>query len=69
MFQEGFQIAREPVFERLKRLSGIVLSLGRGLLLSALLIVPAAIAITLEDRGPIFFMQTRIRAKTTGLSA
>jgi hypothetical protein len=33
LFQEGFQIAREPVFERLKRLSDIVLA-ALGLLLA-----------------------------------
>jgi exopolysaccharide biosynthesis polyprenyl glycosylphosphotransferase len=59
LFQEGFQVAREPVFERLKRLSDIVLSLV-GLVPSALLIAPAALAIKLEDGGPVFFLQTRI---------
>jgi exopolysaccharide biosynthesis polyprenyl glycosylphosphotransferase len=59
LFQEGFQIAREPVFERLKRLSDIVLSLI-GLLLSTLPIALAALAIKLEDGGPVLFWQTRI---------
>jgi exopolysaccharide biosynthesis polyprenyl glycosylphosphotransferase len=59
LFQEGFQVAREPVFERLKRLSDIVLSLV-GLLFSMLFIIPAAIAIKLEGGGPVFFWQTRI---------
>jgi exopolysaccharide biosynthesis polyprenyl glycosylphosphotransferase len=59
LFQEGFQIAREPVFERLKRLSDIVLSL-LGLILALPLIALAAAAIKLEDRGPVFFAQTRI---------
>jgi exopolysaccharide biosynthesis polyprenyl glycosylphosphotransferase len=59
LFQEGFQVAREPVFERLKRLSDIVLSLA-GLLLSALPIALAALAIKLEGGGPVFFSQTRI---------
>jgi exopolysaccharide biosynthesis polyprenyl glycosylphosphotransferase len=59
LFQEGFQVAREPVFERLKRLSDIVLSLV-GLLASALPIALAALAIKLEDGGPVFFLQTRI---------
>lgn len=59
LFQEGFQIAREPVFERLKRVSDVVLSL-LGLVLAAPLITLAALAIWLEDRGPIFFHQTRI---------
>lgn len=59
LFQEGFQIAREPVFERLKRAADIVLALF-GLALSAPLIVAAAAAVWLEDRGPPFFLQTRI---------
>jgi len=59
LFQEGFQIAREPVFERLKRLSDIVLA-SVGLLLFAPLFPFAAFAIWLNDRGPIFFHQTRV---------
>lgn len=59
LFQEGFQIAREPVFERLKRVSDIFLSL-LGLLLSAPVIMLGAISIWIEDRGPMFFFQTRI---------
>ncbi|HEX2852266.1 MAG TPA: sugar transferase, partial [Opitutaceae bacterium] len=59
LFQEGFQIAREPVFERLKRLSDVGLALI-GLVLAAPIIALSAIAIWLEDRGPVFFHQTRI---------
>jgi len=59
LFQEGFQIAREPVFERLKRMSDIGLSL-LGLLLAAPLIALGGLAVWLEDRGPVFFSQTRI---------
>ena len=59
LFQEGFQIAREPVFERIKRLSDVVLALG-GLLGSAVVVGAAALAIKLEDGGPVFFAQTRI---------
>ena len=59
LFQEGFQIAREPVFERLKRASDIALSLI-GLLLSAPLVALAALAIKLDDHGPVFFFQTRV---------
>ena len=59
LFQEGFQIAREPVFERLKRISDIVLA-GFGLLVFAPLFPFAALAIWLNDRGPIFFHQTRV---------
>ncbi len=59
LFQEGFQIAREPVFERLKRASDVFLA-ATGLLLSTPLLVACALAIWVEDRGPIFFSQTRI---------
>jgi exopolysaccharide biosynthesis polyprenyl glycosylphosphotransferase len=59
LFQEGFQIAREPVFERLKRLSDIALAL-LGLLLSAPFIALGALAVWLEDRGPVFFFQQRV---------
>ena len=59
LFQEGFQIAREPVFERLKRASDVGLSL-LGLILAAPLITLAAIAIWMEDRGPVFFAQMRV---------
>jgi exopolysaccharide biosynthesis polyprenyl glycosylphosphotransferase len=59
LFQEGFQIAREPVFERIKRLSDIVLS-SIGMVLGFPAIAIAAVAIKLEDGGPVFFRQTRI---------
>ncbi len=59
LFQEGFQIAREPVFERLKRLSDIFLSC-LGLLLASPLILLAGAAVWIEDRGPVFFFQTRV---------
>jgi exopolysaccharide biosynthesis polyprenyl glycosylphosphotransferase len=59
LFQEGFQIAREPVFERMKRLGDIVLSL-LGLLLFSLVLPLFALLIWLNDRGPVFFRQTRV---------
>ncbi len=59
LFQQGFQIAREPVFERLKRISDIVLSI-LGLLLALPFLLPAAAAIWLTDRGPVFFRQARV---------
>ena len=59
LFQEGFKVAREPVFERLKRTSDIALSLI-GLVLAAPFIAAGALAVWLEDRGPSFFAQTRI---------
>lgn len=59
LFQEGFQIAREPVFARLKRVSDVVLSL-LGLLFFLPLLPFAAAAIWLGDRGPVFFHQPRV---------
>lgn len=59
LFQEGFEIAREPVFERIKRMSDIVLAIF-GLGLAAPLIAFGAIAIWWDDRGPVFFAQRRI---------
>ena len=59
LFQEGFQIAREPVFERIKRWSDLSLTLA-GLVLATPALLAAALLIWLEDRGPIFFTQTRI---------
>jgi len=59
LFQEGFQIAREPVFERLKRVSDIALS-SLGLLVSLPFLPFVAALIWLEDRGPVFFRQPRV---------
>ena len=59
LFQEGFQIAREPVFERLKRITDICLSL-LGLTLFLPIFPFVAAAIWLNDRGPIFFYQDRV---------
>ncbi len=59
LFQGGFQLAREPMFERLKRLSDILLALGV-LVLSAPLLALAALAILIDDGGPVFFRQTRV---------
>jgi exopolysaccharide biosynthesis polyprenyl glycosylphosphotransferase len=59
LFQEGFQIAREPVFERLKRLSDILLAF-LGLVLALPLLPLAAAAIWLDDRGAVFFRQPRV---------
>ncbi|MEO6876132.1 MAG: exopolysaccharide biosynthesis polyprenyl glycosylphosphotransferase [Opitutaceae bacterium] len=59
LFQEGFQIAREPVFERLKRVGDLVFA-TLGLILASPLIALSALAVWMEDRGPCFFAQTRI---------
>ena len=59
LFQEGFQIAREPAFERVKRLSDILFSMA-GLLITLPFLGLAAIAIKIESRGPVFFRQVRI---------
>ena len=59
LFQEGFQIAREPAFERLKRASDIALA-ALGLMLASPLIALGALAVWLDDRGPVFFFQQRV---------
>lgn len=59
LFQEGFQIAREPVFERLKRISDIVLA-ALGLLLALPFLPLVAVILWIDDRGPIFFRQSRV---------
>jgi exopolysaccharide biosynthesis polyprenyl glycosylphosphotransferase len=59
LFQEGFAIAREPVFERVKRASDIAFS-AVGLLFAAPLIALAALAIKIDDRGPVFYVQSRV---------
>ena len=59
LFQEGFQIAREPVFERLKRLTDILLA-AVGLLLALPFLPLVALVIWIGDRGPVFFRQPRV---------
>ena len=59
LFQQGFQIARDPVFERLKRVSDILFA-SLGLLLALPFFPLVALAIWLEDRGPVFFRQPRV---------
>lgn len=59
LFQEGFQIAREPMFERIKRIADILLA-GLGLIIAAPLIAAAGLAVWLGDRGPVFFAQNRV---------
>lgn len=59
LFQEGFQIAREPGFDRIKRLADIALSLF-GLILAAPILLGAAVFVKLQDGGPVLFSQNRI---------
>ncbi len=59
LFQEGFRIAREPVFERLKRAMDIGFALT-GLTLAAPFILLGALAVAIEDGRPFFFSQNRI---------
>ena len=65
LFQDGFQIAREPLFERAKRISDVCLA-TLGLVLAAPLMAMAGLAIWIEDRSPVFFTQNRVgRNRTT----
>lgn len=59
LFQQGFRVAREPVFERIKRMSDIVLSVT-GLAVFSPLLLLVALAIWFDDRGPVFFSQIRV---------
>jgi len=59
LFQEGFQIAREPVFDRIKRVSDVAFA-SIGLILAAPLLALAALAIRVEDGGPVLFRQNRV---------
>jgi len=59
LFQEGFRVAREPVFEHIKRASDVAFALF-GLLVSSPALLLIAVAVWAEDRGPVFFTQTRI---------
>jgi len=59
LFQEGFRIAREPVFERLKRAMDIGFAVV-GLLVTAPFVALGAIAVWLEDGRPFFYSQMRI---------
>lgn len=59
LFQEGFPIAREPVFERVKRASDVILA-GIALIVTFPLILLCGLAVWIEDRGAIFFTQNRI---------
>ncbi|HWA28472.1 MAG TPA: sugar transferase [Lacunisphaera sp.] len=59
LFQEGFQIAREPVFERLKRVSDVAFS-SFGLLVALPFLPIVAALIWIGDRGPVFFRQSRL---------
>jgi lipopolysaccharide/colanic/teichoic acid biosynthesis glycosyltransferase len=59
IFNQGFDIAREPVTERIKRMSDLFLS-GIGLLVATPIVAVAALAVWLEDRRSPLFFQTRI---------
>ncbi len=59
LFQEGFEIARTPVFERTKRIVDVLLSVV-GLAVASPFLLAAALSIKLSDGGPVLFRQTRI---------
>jgi exopolysaccharide biosynthesis polyprenyl glycosylphosphotransferase len=58
LFQEGFAVAREPFFERAKRISDLLFALF-GLVIASPLFVIVPVLIWLDDRGPVFFRQSR----------
>jgi len=59
LFQAGFPIAREPVFERVKRILDVTFAGGVLLLASPFLLI-ASLLIKLDDGGPVLFRQVRI---------
>jgi len=59
LFREGFQMAREPVFVRLKRLCDIIIALA-GLVVFAPVILLCALLVRLSDGSPAFFHQQRV---------
>ncbi|HEY0947735.1 MAG TPA: exopolysaccharide biosynthesis polyprenyl glycosylphosphotransferase [Opitutaceae bacterium] len=67
LFQEGFHMAREPVFNHFKRALDVVFALA-GLVIASPMIAAAALAIKLDDRGPVFFRQARIGKNNTPFS-
>lgn len=59
LFQEGFKIASDPVFERVKHAVDLLLA-SVGFLLASPVLLVCALAVKLGDGGPVFFAQTRI---------
>jgi exopolysaccharide biosynthesis polyprenyl glycosylphosphotransferase len=59
LFQEGFDITRDPVYDRLKRVSDVAFALV-GLTLALPVLLGCAAAVWLDDRGPVFFSQPRV---------
>lgn len=59
LFQEGFQITRDGVFARVKRICDVSLA-GFTLLLLSPVLGLVMLAIKIDDGGPVFFSQTRI---------
>ncbi len=59
LFQEGFRITREPVFERIKRVTDILFS-AFGLILASPVFLVAIPAIWLSERDGVFYFQSRI---------
>lgn len=64
LFQEGFQMAREPVFVRLKRLCDIVIA-SIGLILFGPIIALCALSVLISDGSPAFFRQRRVGKNRT----
>jgi exopolysaccharide biosynthesis polyprenyl glycosylphosphotransferase len=58
LLREGFDVPRNPVFEKLKRLSDIVLA-SIGLILTSPFFLLVPVLIRLGDKGPIIFKQVR----------
>jgi len=59
LFQEGSQVARDPVFARLKRINDLFMATA-GLILFSPLLLLSALAVWMCDGSPVFFAQTRV---------
>ncbi len=59
LFQEGFRITREPVFERIKRITDILFATF-GLILASPVFLVAIPAIWLAERDGVFYFQMRV---------
>jgi exopolysaccharide biosynthesis polyprenyl glycosylphosphotransferase len=61
-FSEGFRLNREVGYDRVKRLSDLLLAVA-GLIVSAPILAVVALAVRMTSSGPIIFRQTRVGEK------
>ncbi|MCF3648673.1 exopolysaccharide biosynthesis polyprenyl glycosylphosphotransferase [Synoicihabitans lomoniglobus] len=59
LFQEGFEMARSPIFGRMKRLFDVIAA-TTGLIIASPVLLAAALAIKLQDGSAVLFRQSRV---------